>query len=81
MKVDISWDKETKPGAVEYTDPLQRGKTPAPNEFHGYDTKHSNSEVPVMLELWGMRRTPTLPLLPGPLWTGIVAPDRALSIG
>ena len=26
------------------------------------------SEVPIMLELWGMRVTPLLPSLPGPLW-------------
>ena len=47
----------------------------------GYDTKQSDGEVPAMLELWGMRSTPSLPLLPGPLWPGVVAPDRALSIG
>ena len=34
-----------------------------------------------MLELWGMRCTPSLPLLPGPLWPGVVAPDRVLSMG
>ena len=28
-----------------------------------------------MLELWGMRSTPLLPLFPGPLWAGVVAPD------
>ena len=38
------------------------------------------SEARVMLELWGMRRTPTLLLLPGPLWPRVVAPDRVLSI-
>ena len=34
-----------------------------------------------MLELRGMRNTPSLPLLPGPLWPGVVARDRALSMG
>ena len=29
-----------------------------------------------MLELWGMQSTPSLPLLPGPLWPGVVAPDK-----
>ena len=29
-----------------------------------------------MLESWGMRSTPSLPLLPGPLWHGVVAPDK-----
>ena len=33
----------------------------------GYDTKQSDGEVPVMLGLWGIRSTPSLPLLPGPL--------------
>ena len=29
-----------------------------------------------MLELWGMRSTPSLPSIPGPLWPGVVAPDK-----
>ena len=61
---------------------LCRGvRPPNPNEFPGYDTKQSDGEVPAVLELWGMRSTPSLPLLPGPLWPGVVAPDRALSMG
>ena len=49
---------------------------------HPYDTKQSDGEVPVMLELWGMRNTPSLPVLQGPLWPGmVVVPDRALSMG
>ena len=47
----------------------------------GYDTKQSDCEVPAVLELWGMWSTPSLPSLPGPLWPGVVAPDRALSMG
>ena len=46
-----------------------------------YDTKQSDGEVPVMLELWGMQGTPSLPLLPGLFWPRVVAPDRALSMG
>ena len=46
-----------------------------PNECPGYETKQSDGEVPVMLELWGM------PSIPGSLWAGVVAPDRALSMG
>ena len=57
-------------GAVEYTD-----------ECPGYDTKQSDVEVPAVLELKGMRSTPSLPSLPGPLCPGVVAPDRALSMG
>ena len=60
--------------------PLQRGKTP-PNECPVYDTKQSDGEVPAVLELWGMRNTPSLSSLPGPLWPGVVAPDRVLSMG
>ena len=33
-----------------------------------------------MLEIWGMRSTPLLSLLPGPLWLWVVAPDRDLSV-
>ena len=28
-----------------------------------------------------MQSTPSLPLLPDPLWPGVVAPDRVLSMG
>ena len=34
-----------------------------------------------MLELWGMQSTPSLPFLSGPLWPGVVAHDRVLSMG
>ena len=61
-------------GAVAYTDCH-------PAECPGYDTKQSDGEVSVMLGPWEMRSTPSLPLLPGPLWPGLVAPDRALSMG
>ena len=30
-----------------------------------------------MLDLWGMLSTTSLPSLPGPLWPGMVAPDKA----
>ena len=60
---------------------LCRGVIPPPNECSGYDTKHSDGEAPVMLELWGMQSTPSLPFLPGSPWPGIVAPDRVQSMG
>ena len=47
----------------------------------GYNTKQADGEAPVILELWGMRSTPLLPSLPGPLRFGVVAPDRVLPIG
>ena len=34
-----------------------------------------------MQELWGIRSTPSLPLFPGSLWPGVVAPDRVLFMG
>ena len=45
------------------------------------DMIQSDGEVPVMLELWGIQSPPLLPLLLGPLWIGVVAPDRVLSMG
>ena len=70
-------------GAVEYTDCTSaEGQDPSPtNECPWYDTKQSDGEVPAVLELWGMRNTPSLPSIPGPVWPGVVAPDRALSMG
>ena len=40
-------------GAVEYTDcfSAEEYDTPPPNECSVYDTKQSDSEVPVMLDL------------------------------
>ena len=55
---------------------LCRGVRPPPNECPGYDTKQSDGEVPAVLELWGMGSSPSLPSLPGPLWPGVVAPDK-----
>ena len=57
--------------------PLCRGVRPPTNEC----PKQSDSEVPVMLGVWGIRSTLSLPLLPGLLWSSVVAPDRALSMG
>ena len=48
---------------VEYTDWISaEGKTPL-NECTIYDTKQSGGEAPVILELWEMRSTPSLPSL------------------
>ena len=52
-----------------------------PSKYPGSDTKQSNGEAPVMLEFWRMWITPSLPSLPYPLWPGVVAPDRILSMG
>ncbi len=34
-----------------------------------------------MLEIWRMQCTPSLPSLPGPLWPGVGAANRVLSMG
>ena len=52
-----------------------------PHKCPGYDTKQSDGEASVMLELWGMWNTPSLPSLPGPLWPGVIAPDKVPSMG
>ena len=54
---------------------LCRGVRLPPNKCPGYDTKQSDGEAPVLLELCGMQSAPSLPLLPGPLWARVVAPD------
>ena len=33
-----------------------------------------------MFKLWGICSTPSLLLPPGPLWLGVVAPDKILSM-
>ncbi len=67
---DLSSTAQSVSGAVEDTDCIS-----------GYDTKQYDGEVQIMLEFWGMRSTPSLPSLPGPLWPRVVAPDRLLSMG
>ena len=44
-----------------------------------YNSKQYDGEAPT-LEIWGVRSTPSLLLLPGPLCPGVVAPDRVLSM-
>ena len=65
---------------VKYTNCISADPHP-PNECPEYDTIQSNGEVQVMLGLWGTWSTHSLPLLPGPLWPRMVAPDRVLSMG
>ena len=67
--------------AVDYTDCFSAEglRHPPPMNF-GYDTKPSDGEVSVLLELWGMRSTPSLTLPSGLLLAKVVAPDRVLSM-
>ena len=64
-------------GAVEYIDCTSAKGYDTPNECPAYDTKQSDGEGPAMLELWGMRSTSSLPSLQGPLWPGVVAPNKS----
>ena len=43
-------------------------------------SNNMNSEASVILELCRMQSTSSLPSLPGPLWLGVVGPDRVLSM-
>ena len=63
-------------GASEYTE-----GSDSSNEYPDYDTKQSDGEARVMLELWVMQSTLLLLLLPGPLWPRIVALNMVLSMG
>ena len=58
-------------GAIELTNCTSAEEWDPYNECPRYDTKQSDGEVPVILELWGMRSNPSLPLPPGPLWPGV----------
>ena len=68
-------------GAVEYADLISAEGLDSPNEHPGYNTEKADVEASVILELWGMLSIFPLPSLPGPLFPGVVAPDRVLSMG
>ena len=63
-------------GAVEYTDCFSAEGQYPPMSVLDMTLKQSDGEVPALLELWGMRSTSSLPSLPGPLWPGVIAPDK-----
>ena len=49
---------------------FQRSKTPAPKkECPEYDTKTAFDGEVSVLEIWGVWSKPSMPLLPGPVWT------------
>ena len=68
-------------GVVEFTGCFFAEELDSHNVCPGYKTKQSHSEAPVMLELWSMQSTPSLPSLLGQLRPGEVTPDRVLSVG
>ena len=59
---------------------LYRAKTPAKSVLI-YDTKQSDGQASVMVELWGMWSTPLLPSLPSSHKPGVVALDKVLCMG
>ena len=59
---------------------LSRGENLPPNECPDYGAKQSDGQVPVMLELWGNTEYPFIVIAPRFTLTGVVAPDRVLSI-
>ena len=72
MRGSVSWDRRIH--RLHFC----RGVIPPPH--NDCPTKQSDGETQVKLELWGVRSTPSLPLLPGPLWPRVVAPDKVLSM-
>ena len=60
---------------LEYADCIlcTGGRIPPPRVNPGYDTK-------LHLEIGKVWSTPSLPLLPGPLWLGVEVPVRVLSV-
>ena len=73
------WHSPRLPSKIHQL-PLSRGIRTPYQLVSWYDTKKSDGEVPVMLRLWGMRSTRSLPSLPGSIWPGVVVPDRDLSM-
>ena len=67
--------------AAEYTDSFSEEGLDSSNECPGYETQQSDDEDQVMLELWGIRSTPSCPSLQDPLKPVAVAPKRALYMG
>ena len=64
-------------GAVKYTDCISVERQYPTNEWPGYEIKPSDGKAPVVLELWEMQGTPTLPSLSGPL---LPRPEKVLSM-
>ena len=67
-------------GCIIYRLNLCRGVRPRPNQCLAYDIKPSEDEATI-LKIWGILRTPSLPLLPCSLCPGMIAPYRVLSMG
>ena len=66
-------------GCRIYRQHLYRGVSLPSQPVSWYDSKQSDGEALVMLELCGMRSNPLL--IPGSLWPRVVAPDKVLFRG
>ena len=66
-------------GAVEYTNCTSAVGYDPPSPWVSWIGHKLSDGEALVLELWGMLNTPSLPLLPSPLWPRVVAPDRVLS--
>ena len=80
LKTNVKKQLAQSAEAVEYTICFFAEGKPHPRRMSRYDSKQSDDEASVMLELWGMS-APSLPSLPGSLWPRVVAPYRVLSMG
>ena len=73
------WWYQTR--AAEYADCISaEWLRPPPKGRIRHHIKQSDGETPVRLEHWGIRSTPSLPSLPGPFRSRVVAPERILSM-
>ena len=51
-------------GAVEYTNYISAEEYDSLYKCSGFDTKQSDNEAPVILELWGMAEYPLIAIAP-----------------
>ena len=69
-------------GTVEYTDCFSAEGQDLPNECPDKDTSLvSEGEAPIILEIWRMQSTPSLPSLPGPFCLEVVVPNKGALYG
>ena len=66
--------------SIEYINCISADGLDSPKKYPGYVNKKSNGGVSVMLGLWEWQSIPLMPSLPRPLWDGVVAPNRVLSM-
>ena len=67
-------------GVVEHTVCVSAKQYDLPiNQCPGYEIKLSDGFAPV-LEIWGIRSSPSFSFLPSPLLSGVVVPDKVISM-